>query len=76
MSRTPKQGQAEFVRWMEPLLDCLRAVGGSAKPKEVSAWIQRELHLPAEITEATIKSGANRFHNQVQWARQCLAWQG
>lgn len=61
---------------MGPLLDCLRAVGGSAKPKEVSAWIQRELKLPPEITEATIKSGANRFHNQVQWARQYLVWQG
>jgi restriction system protein len=71
-----KQGQAEFVRWMAPILDCLRAVGGSAKPKEVSAWIQRELKLPKEITEPTIKSGANRFHNQVQWARQYLVWQG
>lgn len=76
MSRAVKQGQTEFVRWMEPLLDCLRAVGGSAKPKEVSAWIQRELNLPPEITEASIKSGANRFHNQVQWARQYLVWEG
>lgn len=61
---------------MAPLLDCLRAVGGSAKPKEVSAWVARELNLPAEITQATIKSGANRFHNQVQWARQYLVWEG
>lgn len=71
-----KSGQAEFVQWMGPLLDCLRAVGGSAKPKEVSSWIARELKLPASVTEATIKSGANRFHNQVQWARQYLVWQG
>ncbi len=71
-----KKGQSEFVRWMGPLLDCLRALGGSAKPKEVSSWIARELRLPPEITEATIKSGANRFHNQVQWARQYLVWEG
>ncbi|GGY32796.1 mrr restriction system protein [Rhodanobacter panaciterrae] len=71
-----KKGQAEFVHWMGPLLDCLRALGGSAKPKEVSSWIARELQLPPEITEATIKSGANRFHNQVQWARQYLVWDG
>jgi restriction system protein len=32
--------------------------------------------LPPEITEITIKSGANRFHNQVQWARQYLVWEG
>ncbi len=71
-----QNGQSEFTRWMGPLLDCLRALGGSAKPQEVSRWIARELRLPPEITEATIKSGANRFHNQVQWARQYLVWQG
>ena len=70
------KGQAEFVRWMGPLLDCLRAVGGSAKPKEVSASIARELKLTPAITESDLKSGANRFHNQVQWARQYLVWQG
>lgn len=71
-----KKGQAEFVRWMGPLLDCLRALGGSARPTEVSSWIARELKLPAEITDAALKSGANRFHNQVQWARQYLVWEG
>lgn len=71
-----KKGQSEFLSWMGALLDCLRALGGSAKPKEVSNWIARELQLPPEITEATIKSGANRFHNQVQWARQYLVWGG
>lgn len=71
-----RKGQTEFTRWMGPLLDCLRALGGSAKPQEVSRWIARELRLSPEVTEATIKSGANRFHNQVQWARQYLVWQG
>jgi restriction system protein len=72
----PKNGQVEFAQWMGPLLDCLRSIGGSARPKEVSAWIQRELKLPPEITQATNKSGGNRFHNQVQWARQYLVWEG
>ncbi|MGS1120646.1 restriction endonuclease [Rhodanobacter sp. FW102-FHT14D06] len=71
-----RKGQAEVTRWMGPLLDCLRALGGSAKPQEVSRWIARELRLPTEVTEATLKSGANRFHNQVQWARQYLVWEG
>jgi len=70
------KGHAEFVRWMGPLLGCLRAVGGSAKPKEVSTWIARELQLSPDVTESSLKSGANRFHNQVQWARQYLVWQG
>lgn len=71
-----KKGGAEFVQWMGPLLDCLRALGGSAKPREVSNWIARELKLPTSITESSLKSGANRFHNQVQWARQYLVWAG
>ena len=75
MSKT-KKGASEFVQWMGPLLDGLRALGGSAKPKEVSAWIARELKLPPAITEATLKSGGSRFHNQVQWARQYLVWEG
>lgn len=76
MARQQRRGQAEVTRWMGPLLDCLRALGGSAKPQEVSRWIAHELQLSREITEATIKSGANRFHNQVQWARQYLVWEG
>lgn len=71
-----KKGQSEFARWMGPLLEGLRALGGSAKPKEVSSWIARELNLPPAITEATLKSGGGRFHNQVQWARQYLVWDG
>ncbi|MEJ7745921.1 MAG: restriction endonuclease [Luteimonas sp.] len=63
-------------RWLRPILDCLRTTGGSAKPKEVSAWIQRELNLPAAVTETITKTGVNRFYNQVAWARQFLVWQG
>lgn len=76
MTRRNKKGESQFISWMGPLLDCLRAVGGSARPKEVSAWISRKLDLPAEVTESTLKSGGNRFHNQVQWARQYLVWEG
>lgn len=71
-----KGGQSEFVQWMAPLLDALRALGGSAKPKEVSEWIARALRLPASVTEATNKNNVNRFYNQVAWARQYLVWQG
>lgn len=68
---------ASRIRTLDgPLLDCLRAVGGSAKPKEVSEWIARELKLDSLIVESNLKSGANRFRNQVQWARQYLVWQG
>jgi restriction system protein len=68
--------QAEFVRWMGSLLDALRALGGKASPRETSDWIAEQLALPKELIEAKLKSGNARFHNQVQWARQYLAWEG
>ena len=70
------KGQAEFVKWLGPLLDALRALGGKATPKECSDWIAEKLRLPPEVVEAKMKSGTERFHNQVQWARQYLAWEG
>lgn len=71
-----KKGHTYYVTWMGPLLDALRALGGSATPRDVSARIAHALKLSPEIIEATVKSGANRFHNQVQWARQYLVWEG
>ncbi|HEY0198368.1 MAG TPA: winged helix-turn-helix domain-containing protein [Rhodanobacter sp.] len=71
-----KKSQTYYITWMGPVLNALRALGGSASPRDVSGHIARTLHLPPEITDATLKSGANRFHNQVQWARQYLVWEG
>lgn len=61
---------------MPEVLNALRALDGSGKPKEVSAWIAAKLGLSDEFLEAATKSGAPRFHNQVQWARQYLVWEG
>lgn len=72
-----KQGkQAEFVRWIGPVLDALRALGGKSSPRECSDWIAEKFKLPPEVVEAKMKSGSERFHNQVQWARQYLIWEG
>jgi restriction system protein len=70
------QGLAEFARWMAALLDCLRAVGGSAKPREVLPWIRDQSGVSAEILDSPLKSGQSRFYNQVHWARQYLVWEG
>jgi len=71
-----KKKQAEFVKWFGPLLDALRELGYSGKPKEVSDKIAKNLNLSDEFLDQTIKSGSNRFHNQVAWARQYLIWEG
>ena len=71
-----KKKQAEFVKWFGPVLDALRDLGYSGKPKEVSNKIAQNLNLKDEFLDETLKSGTNRFHNQVAWARQYLIWEG
>src|SRR5216684_7072443 len=66
----------EFVRLFAPLLDTLRELGDSGRPKEVSEKIAARLNLPDEFLNRTLKNGSSRFANQVAWARFYLAKAG
>lgn len=71
-----KTKQAEFTKWFGPLLDALRELGGSGKPKEVVNQIAIAKKISDKQLEETMKSGTLKFHNQVAWARQYLVWEG
>lgn len=71
-----KNSQAEFVRWFGPLLDALRQLGGTAKPREAADKIAENLKLDDEKLNELLNSGQSRYYNQVAWARQYLAWEG
>ncbi len=71
-----RKSKAEFVKWFGPLLDALRDLGDSGRPREVSDRIAKSLNLPDQVLNETLKSGGNRFHNQVAWAKQYLLWEG
>ena len=71
-----KNGQAEFVKWFGPVLDALRDLRGSAKPREIADKIGENLNIPDEILNARYeKSGQLKFPNQIAWARQYLVWE-
>lgn len=71
-----RTGKAEFVKWFGPVLDALRALGGSAKPREITEWIGEKHNIPDEIlNERYEKSGVLKFQNQLAWARQYLVWE-
>lgn len=72
----PKTKQAEFVKWFGPLLQALRDLGGSASPREAIEKIAITEKVPASVREEILKSGQERFYNQVMWARQYLVWEG
>ena len=71
-----KKKKSEFAQWFGPLLDALRDLGDSGRPREVSDRIAKNLHLSDAVLDQTLKSGTNKFHNQVAWARQYLVWEG
>ncbi|MCL9809483.1 restriction endonuclease [Flavobacterium luminosum] len=71
-----KNGQAEFTKWFGPLLNALRELGGSGKPKEVVEQIALSEKISDSQREEVMKSGILRFDNQVAWARQYLVWEG
>jgi len=71
-----RKNKAEFVKWFAPLLNALRDLGDSGRPREVSERIATTLGLQDDVLDQTLKSGGSRFHNQVAWARQYLVWEG
>ena len=60
---------------MGPILDALRELGGSGKPREVCDLIAENRGLSDKKLEETLKSGQTRYYNQVHWARQYLVWE-
>lgn len=61
---------------MGPILEALRELGGSGKPREVCDLIAERQNLSDKKLEETLKSGQTRYYNQVHWARQYLVWEG
>jgi restriction system protein len=71
-----KKGHADFIKWFGPVLEALKALGGSAKPREIAEWIGITKNIPDEILNARYeKSGQLKFPNQIAWARQYLVWE-
>jgi restriction system protein len=71
-----KDEGARFIRYFGPLLDALRALGGSGTPDEVVERIALDLGLSDELQNETLQSGEPRYRNQVAWARFYLVREG
>ena len=64
------------MRYFGPVLDALRALGGSGSPNEVADKIAETLKVPQNQQEELTSSGQQRFLNRVQWARFYLSKDG
>lgn len=69
--------KAAFLRWMKPLLQALKDLGGSAKPQEArKKIIENEQLSDEEINVVRGKNNVNKFENEVAFARNYLVYAG
>src|SRR5271157_4765142 len=74
--KIPPKYEAEFLRFMNPLLDAMREKGGQARPREIYDAIAQRLNLTEKERTVTNKNGYPRFENQIAWARSFLVKTG
>ena len=66
----------KFVRYLGPLLNALRSLGGSAKADEAVDRVAEDLKISDAVLNEVLPSGGSRFRNQVAWARFYLVREG
>lgn len=62
-----------FAHYINPVIEAINVLGGSARPQEVYKQIANTLNLPDNVLNEEKKSGGSKFENQVAWARFYLA---
>lgn len=65
-----------FARYLNPILEALRDLGGSARTREVYDWVASHLGVTDKERAVENQSGASRFENDVAWARFYLVRAG
>jgi restriction system protein len=76
MSKGASTRPPKYTDYINPVLDILKRLGGSARPAEVCPAIAKDLNLPDRILEERLTNGVSRFENQVHWARFYLVKAG
>ncbi|MBX3348011.1 MAG: restriction endonuclease [Nitrospira sp.] len=76
MSKEPSARPPQYTDYINPVLEILKKLGGSARPSEVCPAIAKDLSLPDPILEERLTNGVSRFENQVHWARFYLVKDG
>lgn len=77
MSSQKKRKASQFTKYIEPVIEAIRELGGSGRPEEVREVIARNLLISESEQSEPLPSGVqSRFENQVHWARFYLVKAG
>ena len=66
----------QFVQYFAPVVEALKALGGSARAAEATDWVATHLGVTDEERSELTSTGVERFYNRVAWARFYLAKSG
>jgi restriction system protein len=76
MAQRNSKSNSRFAQFLQPLLDAIRDLGGSARPSEAKESILKKVKLDAAYLDTVNKTGESRFGNDVDWARFYLVRAG
>lgn len=62
----------QFLRFVIPLVEVLRDLGGSGTAAEVTDLVIEKMKIPEQELEETTSIGQSRIRNQIAWARMYL----
>ena len=64
-------------QYVNPVLQAIKRLGGSARPAEVCRAVAKDLGLEGSpMLEETLSTGASRFENKIAWVRLYLVLTG
>ena len=75
-NRARKSRGPQFIRFLKPIIEVLRDLGGSGTSSEVTDRAIEQMNIPDEEQSVILKSGQSRVYNQVHWARMYLVHGG
>ncbi|XOV94055.1 MAG: restriction endonuclease [Bacteroidota bacterium] len=62
----------EFIKYMKPIVETLRELGGSGNAGEVTDIVIDKMGITEDELEVVTKTGVPRIKNQIHWARMYL----
>lgn len=75
-NQSEKTSNATFLKWLKPVIEALKEIGGSGTPKDVREQIAKDMNLSEDfLNEIRGKNKVNKFENEVAFARNYLVYE-
>ena len=71
-----KRKGGEFSKYIIPVVEILKLIGGSGTSSEVTDAVIEKLNISEEELSETLKNGSSKVKNQIAWARMYLVRYG